>query len=154
MARNTVQSVSRIPFFAPNQVLRADDLNRLAEELQAQFRQNRVFNVGTGIQSGMGLTAILDADNPDDPNSPFQVIITVNRGNGISSDGYEINLIDDCKLTHYRTARLDDCEIPADDNCGRRYKALIDLATIELGDFTEESDLFSLETGGWKPLPD
>ncbi|RPI26065.1 MAG: hypothetical protein EHM61_12695, partial [Acidobacteria bacterium] len=85
------------PEFVANQVLTSEQLNDLREYLDEQDRQSRVCLVGIGKICGLNWTVL--GKEPD-------CHLTVTAGFGVTSDGYLIQLEDDCDFTHFR--RYDD----------------------------------------------
>ena len=83
------------PYFVPNQLLRAQQLNDLVSFLDENSRFTNVFSLGIGIVSGLAITNV-------EMEGPAIRSITVSEGFGLSSDGFLFRLNDDCVLTHYR----------------------------------------------------
>lgn len=81
------------PVFEGNQVLTADQLNKLFNYLDQQNRLTRTHLLGIGIVCG------LELDNPDEN------VISISRGCGVTSQGYLIH-IEACTLTHYKSYSL------------------------------------------------
>ncbi|MEL6273530.1 MAG: hypothetical protein AAFU03_00315, partial [Bacteroidota bacterium] len=140
MAINTGDNLlSSIPLFSPNQVLRAEDLNKLSAALFQQMRQNRVYNVGLGIINGLRISW----DNSSNA-------IVISRGLGISSDGYAFE-IPECRFTHFRSTRDLTGSRSLSSNCNR-YSSLLDAAS---SDGVFELSAFNSNTPNpqtWRPI--
>ncbi|MGB3800787.1 MAG: hypothetical protein WA952_13310, partial [Lewinella sp.] len=132
-------TLSTIPFFSENQVLRARDLNNLVTAVFDQLRQNRIFNVGLGIVEGFSVRWDEDAR-----------AIVVTRGFGVSSDGYPFDL-GECAFTHFRPAAGFDqgVKLPAS-NCAE-YKALLQ-EIADVGFELTTSETSANAPGGWQSI--
>lgn len=133
------QTSSRIPVFVENQVLRAADLNSLAEELLRQMRQNRKFNIGVGPINGLEVNWLADDG-----------IVQVTSGLAISSDGYTFEL-GECNFNYYVQRPFDDCQ-PLARECGNKYQRLLEMAGkgFELAEFDPATDALEIQEGLWQ----
>lgn len=92
--RPTVKS-DGYPFFEPNQILSADNLNHTFDYLDEQERLTRANLVGIGIVCGLKLNPGADS-------------IVVTKGLGVTSEGYLIVEPEDLKLVAYKEYKLPD----------------------------------------------
>lgn len=123
-----LNSSTSLPFFAPNQILRANDLNNLVNILEQQNRLSRVFSIGIGIISGFSVEVELEPNPPAGEVAKVQRII-LSAGLGISSDGYLFQL-EECILEYVAKVTVSENLFRAVDREDLRYDNTIDPVNV------------------------
>lgn len=128
-----VQSTTtQLPVFAPNQVLRAEDLNNLAAYMDFQARLSRIFTIGIGPLNGLLVEPDCSADG-------LVQGISISPGFGISSDGHLFQIRERCVFSYIR-------KVPSGDTLYRCVEEALE------PEDTSNSDMFELsevEEGGF-----
>lgn len=119
----------RVPVFRENQVLRAESLNDLVDIVVNQLRQNRIYNIGLGIVEGF--TFAVDVQQGE---------IIVERGFGVSSDGYAFDM-PKCRFNYITKAAINLGDVflatPCDEFAD--LLAIINETAYELGELGEDN---------------
>ncbi|MBX2926826.1 MAG: hypothetical protein KF852_03225 [Saprospiraceae bacterium] len=128
-----VQSTTtQLPVFAPNQVLRAEDLNNLAAYMDFQARLSRIFTIGIGPLNGLLVEPDCSADG-------LIQGISISPGFGISSDGHLFQIRERCVFSYIR-------KVPSGDTLYRCVEEALEPEDAQSSDMFELSEV---EEGGF-----
>ena len=109
-----ISTRNRFPYFVPNQLLKAQQLNDMVSFLDESSRQTRIYTIGIGIVYGFELseyTPSKDSSNEesvseDGPSEDGIKGIKITAGLGISSDGFLFRLNEDKIFNKYRKVSI------------------------------------------------